>query len=196
MDVNLQVFVPMALNQTLGPVTARAMADGQTVDEAPGALYIQGIPYTLEGEGTRLQEQLTLDGPGGYTASNLTFADDKLQVHVKNHITVTGQHIFVISDVQPDAASFTISDATTTGFAASIEPGQDVTFDLQLNADAPFRVRVQSDLGGQETFWVTPQGDVLDHEPTAETTEALGEESPGIGLLALLAVLGVALRRR
>lgn len=196
-NVNLQVFVPMQLNGSLGPVTARAFADDQMIDEAPGPLYLLGLPVEAAGSGSRLVESLELDGPDGYTDSKISYADGLLRVEVENKITVTGQHIFVLSDVQPTTTSYTLDGAKTDGFAADAAPGADPIFELGVDADEPFLVRVQSDLGGEERYWVAPDGRVQATPFEAgDAGQALAEESPSIPLALLLVGLVLLAQRR
>lgn len=196
-NVNLQVLVPMSLDQTLGPVTARALADDQLVDEAPGPMYLLGVPVVPAGEGTRVIESLALDGPDGYTDSTLSYVDGVLTVDVKNKITVTGQHIFVLSSQKPTATSYTMHDETSNGFAADVHAGSDPVFTLDIPATEPFQVRVQSDLGGEERFWVSPDGRVQAEPFAGAAAEPLNEESPSVPVALLLVGLAfVAYRRR
>ncbi|MGB1585641.1 MAG: hypothetical protein ACPHID_01165 [Thermoplasmatota archaeon] len=195
-NVNLQVFVPFDLDGILGPVTARAYADGAQVDEAPGPIYIQDQPIAAFGEGTRVIDELALDGPDGYTTSDISYLDGLLTVQVGNEITVTGQHIFVLSSVVPSSISYTIGDETTEGSAADVGAGEEPVFTAKVDASAPFQVRIQSDLGGQETYWVSPSGTVTEFEPAGTEAEPLSQESPGPGAILVLGLIGLALLRR
>ena len=195
-NVDLQIFVPFDLSGVLGPVTARALADGALVDEAPGPLYFQGQPLAPLGEGTRVIDELALDGPDGYTQSELSYADGILTAKVGNGITVTGQHIFLLTSIEPSAIQYTLGETTSDGFAADVQPGEEPTFTASMDATMPFEVLIQSDLGGEERFWVTPSGDVLDAEPAPSHEEPLEQESPGPGAILVLGLIGLAFLRR
>ena len=206
-NVQFQAFVPfadlpVATGDALTNAVAYAYADDVAVDVAPGGYYAHGIPQELQDPGAsseRALDTLALDGPDRYTLSNITYHPDDgtLSIDVQNLISVSGQHIFAKTSLQPTGLADE-HDEAGQHVAGGIEanPGEDVDFTIPMDDFDVIQVFVETDLGGQETFWVRSDGTVHSSEPLSLEDDAVDTPTVPIAFVALAALALVAVLRR
>ena len=204
-NVQFQGFVSyetlgVGVNESLDDAFAAAYVNDLLVDEAPGPYHLYGVPITdptAAPDPMRLIDSLVLDGPDRYTKSTVRFEEGMLFVDVDNLITTTGQHVLLLAD-QASLTSTAFGTGNidpSQGSVYEAEPGQDVNFTATFEDFDVLEVRVRSDLGGLETFYVGSDGTVRDTPFELAGQEPMTEESP-LPVALLLVALVVAARRR
>lgn len=205
-NVQFQAFVPHRIlgsevGGSLDGATAAAYASDTIVDVAPGGFYNGAAPVELtdpmDPDSTRLIDSLLLDGPDRYTESTITVTDGVLHVQVANLINVSGQHIFAKTSLQPVGLADEHDEAGNhVAGGKEADPGQAVDFTIPVGDFDVLQVFIETDLGGQEVFWVRSDGKVSTNELDATLEDPV--EAPAVPVLfvAIAALALAALRRR
>lgn len=206
----IQAFVPYeAINatpgQSISKVWMASYADDDLRDISPGPFFVpnsQGMAPVQPGESQRLVDEIPLAGPTGYFNWSASPGPGQLTVTFENPLSKTGQHVGIQTT---PTEGWQVHAAGPT--ALSLDPGDsgEVTLNVTAtpNATAPLPLHLESDLGGFETVYLGVNGTVLQTglEPASVDVapDQPTNDSPGLGLVGLLAALAGALmvaRRR
>ncbi len=210
LQVKAWVPVPEWGGQAVKDIVIVSSVDGDPRDTAPGGIHLPatGTEVPVEGPGTpvfpplgegRIVDEVKLTGPAKYL--NVSIAPQGagiFDITVQNPLKEQGQHVFLRG--LPDGAAWTLNASAS---ATNLAGGASTMFHVTLAPTAtngivePLTVELYTDIGGRQTYYAyLDEGEVMlvsDAAAARAATIEAPKEAPGLGLLAVLASVGVAL---
>ena len=210
LQVKAWVPVPEWGGKSVRDIVIVSSVDGDPRDTAPGGVHTPatGTEIPVEGPGTpifpplgegRIVDEVQLTGPAKYLDVSISpQGAGVFNITVKNPLKEQGQHVLLRG--LPDLAWRMDASAA----AANLEGGASAAFQVILAPTVtsgivePLPVEIYTDIGGRQTYYAyLAEGEVLlVSDPAVAITATLDEASkdaPGLGLLAALACVAVAL---
>lgn len=203
----------VAFDETVGPgdsiteIVVESLVKGDVRDRAPGGVFVPGsqgmaeVPVEAFGESAQVIPSFDLTGPTQYFTVQPTASQDGFILSVSTLLRGGDQHIMV---ELPDASTgWGLQGPEILG--AEVKANGTVQFPIEVVqlGTSNATLRVTSDIGGRVDYTLSPHEGMIDLRPDAPPSEAamVGlsqpvQEAPGLGLMALLGGLALAVLRR